>query len=215
MTIELFGGTKGGPGKTTVAINVAIQLATLGHAVCIVDADKQRSAAKWHARRIDNEIQPALTLVEKRGNVNAALRDLDEHYDFVIVDVAGDDNQEMRTAMTAAHRMIVVLQPSQLDVETLEDFTEVIDTAKDFNPALEVRSLINQAPTNHNETETSDVSEFIVDFSQITPIETILARRKAYRDTLAGGKGVVELTAPSAKKARIEIEELVEEVFNR
>lgn len=211
--ITLFGGTKGGTGKTTTAINVATCLAKDGRSVIIVDADKQRSAAKWHARRVDNELEPVITLVEKQGNVFAAVRDLDRHYDHVIVDVAGDDNQELRTAMTAAHRMIIVLRPSQLDVETLEEFTEVIDTARDFNPELEVRSLISQAPTNHNETETVDVAEFIVDFPQITPLETVLYLRKAYRDTLADGRGVVEVGGVAGKKARAEVEELVAEVF--
>lgn len=211
--ITLFGGTKGGTGKTTTAINVATCLAKDGRSVIIVDADKQRSAAKWHARRVDNELGPAITLVEKQGNVFAAVRDLDRHYDHVIVDVAGDDNQELRTAMTAAHRMIIVLRPSQLDVETLEEFTAVIDTARDFNPELEVRSLISQAPTNHNETETVDVAEFIVDFPQIVPLETVLYLRKAYRDTLADGRGVVEVGGVAGKKARAEIEELVAEVF--
>ncbi|QHC68917.1 AAA family ATPase (plasmid) [Rathayibacter sp. VKM Ac-2759] len=211
--ITLFGGTKGGTGKTTTAINVATCLAKDGRSVIIVDADKQRSAAKWHARRVDNQFEPAITLVEKQGNVFAAVRDLDRHYDHVIVDVAGDDNQELRTAMTAAHRMIIVLRPSQLDVETLEEFTEVIDTARDFNPELEVRSLISQAPTNHNETETVDVAEFIVDFPQIVPLETVLYLRKAYRDTLADGRGVVEVGGVAGKKARAEVEELVAEVF--
>lgn len=211
--ITLFGGTKGGAGKTTVAINVATTLASTGASVVIVDADKQRSSAKWHARRIEAGHMPAMTLVEKQGNVHAMVTDLKKHYQHVIVDAAGDDNQEMRTAMTAADLMIVVLRPSQLDVETLEEFTDVIDTAHDFNPDLRVRSLLNQAPTNHNETETVDVAEYLVEFPQVQPLETALYLRKAYRDSLADGRGVVEVPGTSGKKARAEIQELVAEVY--
>jgi len=211
--ITLFGGTKGGAGKTTAAINVATALAHAGSKVILVDADKQRSAAKWHARRVDAGHVPAMTLVEKQGNVHAAIADLDKHFDHVIVDAAGDDNQEMRTAMTVADLMIVVLRPSQLDVETLEEFTEVIDSAKDFNPDLQVRSLISQAPTNHNETETVDVAEFIVEYPQVKPLETVLYLRKAYRDSLADGRGVVEVPGTAGRKARSEIQELVAEVY--
>jgi len=211
--ITLFGGTKGGAGKTTAAINVATSLAANGASVVLVDADKQRSAAKWHARRVDAGHEPAMTLVEKQGNVHAMVTDLNKHYDHVVVDAAGDDNQEMRTAMTAADLMIVVLRPSQLDVETLEEFTDVIDTAHDFNPELRVRSLLNQAPTNHNETETVDVTEFLVDYPQVRPLETVLYLRKAYRDSLADGRGVLEVPGPSGKKARNEIQELVAEVY--
>lgn len=211
--ITLFGGTKGGAGKTTAAINTATALAHTGERVILVDVDKQRSAAKWHARRVEAGHMPAMTLVEKQGNVHATIVDLDKHYDHVIVDAAGDDNQEMRTAMTAADLMIVVLRPSQLDVETLEEFTDVIDTAKDFNPALQVRSLITQAPTNHNETETVDVTEYIVEFPQVKPLETVLYLRKAYRDSLADGRGVIEVTGSPGKKARSEVQELVAEVY--
>ncbi len=48
--------------------------------------------------------------------------------------------------MTAADVMIVVLRPSQLDVETLEEFTDVIDTAHDFNPDLQVRASSARHP---------------------------------------------------------------------
>lgn len=211
--ITLVGGTKGGPGKSTVATNIGTALARQGKSVILVDADKQRSLAKWHARRVDAGVEPAMTLVEKRGNVHAALRDLDKLYDHVIVDVAGDDNQEMRTAMTAADLMIVVLRASQFDVETLEEFDEVISTARDFNPDLEVRSLLSQAPTNHNETETEDVSEFIVEYPQVKPLETVLYSRKAYRDAAAPGLGVMELPVSKAKQARAEIQELTAEVY--
>ncbi|MBT1633232.1 AAA family ATPase [Curtobacterium flaccumfaciens] len=211
--ITLVAGLKGGPGKSTVALNVGAALAHQGKSVILVDADKQRSLSKWHARRVDAGVEPAMTLVEKRGNVHAALRDLDKLYDHVIVDVAGDDNQEMRTAMTAADLMVVVLRASQFDVETLEEFDEVIAQARDFNPNLDVRSLLSQAPTNHNETETEDVSDFIVEYPQIKPLETVLYSRKAYRDAIAPGLAVIELPPSRAKQAQAEIQELTAEVY--
>ncbi len=43
-----------------------------GHDVCLVDADHQRSAARWHQDREENDISPNITLIEKRDNINKA-----------------------------------------------------------------------------------------------------------------------------------------------
>jgi chromosome partitioning protein len=147
--------------------------------------------------------------VEKLGNLYSTLQDLDKRYDVVIVDVAGNDSKEMRTAMTAAHQMIVTVRPSQLDLDTLPHMSELIEQAQDLNPALVVRGLISQAPTNPNGSERTDAGEYLADYPLITPMETVVYERKAYRDVIGEGLGVVEWTNP---KARAEIQELAGEV---
>lgn len=68
--------------------------------------------------------------------------------------------------------------------ETLEEFDEVISTVRDFNLDLEGRSLLSKALSNCNETEPEDVSEFIAEYPQVKPLETVLDSREAYRDAL-------------------------------
>ncbi len=36
------------------------------------------------------------------------------------------------------------------------------------------------------------MAEFIVEFPQVKPLETVLYLRKAYRDSLADGRGVID-----------------------
>jgi len=50
MIISLL-NQKGGVGKTTLAVNVAAQLARQGHKVLLIDADKQGSAGNWASLR--------------------------------------------------------------------------------------------------------------------------------------------------------------------
>lgn len=210
MIIEVA-SQKGGPGKSTVVTNLAAQYAHNGKDVVIVDADPQRSAARWHADRIEAGHAPAVALVEKLGRIHSTLSDLDGRYDIVIVDVAGNDSEEMRTAMAVAHKLVVVVRPSQLDLDTLPHMSRLIEDVRDhLNPDLDVRGLLAQAPTNPNGTETIDAGDYLSDYPSIRPLETVIYERKAYRDVIGEGKGVVEWSNP---KARAEIQELAAEVI--
>jgi chromosome partitioning protein len=209
--IILVGSQKGGAGKSTVAINLAAEFARQGKDVCLVDADVQRSAARWHQDREEAGVQPSLAAVEKLGNLRDTLLDLDGRFDLVVVDVAGKDSKEMRTGMTAAHQMVVTVRPSQLDLDTLPHMSELIEQALDFNPDLRVRGLLTQAPTNPNGTERADAGEYLADYPLLKPLETVIYERKAYRDVIGEGKGVVEWNNP---KARSEIQELAAELMS-
>lgn len=208
--IIVIGSQKGGPGKSTVVTNLAVEFAKTGKDVVIVDADPQRSASRWHADREEAGHAPKIAAVEKLGNVRDTLLDLDQRYGIVLVDCAGNDSKEMRTAMTAAHQMLVTVRPSQLDLDTLPHMLELIEQAQDFNPGLVVRGLLSQAPTNPNGTERLDAGEYLSEYEVIRPLETVIYERKAYRDVIGEGLGVVEWTNV---KARAEIQELAAEVM--
>jgi chromosome partitioning protein len=208
--IILIGSQKGGPGKTTIAVNLAVEFARQGKDVCLVDADPQRSTARWHSDREEQGHEPAIACVEKLGSVHQTLQDLATRYDVVVVDVAGKDSKEMRTGMTAADKFLVVVRPSQLDLDTLPHMSEVIEQALDLNPDLDVRGLITQAPSNPAITERTDAGEYLADYPRIQPLETVIHERKAYRDVIGEGLGVVEWNNP---KARIEIQELAAELM--
>lgn len=213
--IIVLGGTKGGPGKTTVLLNCAVEMARRGFRVLLIDGDKQRSLAKWHARRTEAGHEPRMTLVEKRGDMSATITDLAAHYDYVFVDVGGDDNIEMRTAMAVADKLLVVLRPSQFDAETLEEFTPVINQAKAFNPKLDVRALFSQVPTYDGEDESDDIKDYVAEFEELTPLTSSIGHRKRFRDSITEGLGVLEMPTSSRSQgtAKREILSVVEEVF--
>jgi chromosome partitioning protein len=208
--IVLVGSQKGGPGKSTVAMNLACEYARQGKDVVIVDADSQRSIARWHADREEQGRTPAIACVEKLGNLYSTLKDLDGRYEVVLVDVAGKDSKEMRTGMTAANKLLVTVRPSQLDLDTLDHMSEIIEQARDMNPKLDAMGLLTQAPSNPNVTERTDAATYLADYPGIRPLETVIYERKAYRDVVGEGLGVVEWTNP---KAKAEIQELAAEVM--
>ena len=164
--IILIGSQKGGAGKSTLAVNLAAKFAQNGADVVLVDADRQATAANWCADRADTNA-PTVHCIQKYDDVRATLRDLANRYEVVVVDAAGRDSKELRTAMLAANVLIVPVRPSQPDLDTLGTMSEIIDQASDFNESLKVYGLLTMCPTNANAKEGSEAQEFVSDFENI------------------------------------------------
>ena len=208
--IILIGSQKGGCGKSTTAVNISAELAGRGHDVVIVDADRQCTSANWAMDRIENPALAKVHCIQKYENIRDTLLDLDQRYEYVIVDAAGRDSRELRTGMTAAHILIVPFRPSQPDLDTLPNMQEIIIQAKDLNPGLKVYGLITMAPTNPIIHEEADARECLMDYPEIKLLSTMIRDRKVYRDAMSDGLSVVEMDTP---KAKAEIKKLIEEVL--
>lgn len=192
--IIIVGCNKGGAGKTTTATNLAVGLASNGSDVCLVDADPQRSAARWHQDREESGHVPSITLIEKRDNISQTLRTLNEKFDYIIVDVAGRNSREMITGATVAEVIIAPHQASQLDLDTLEELQQQTVRIRDLNPRLRVFIYHAMASTNPavKETERSDFLEYVAQFKEFSPLESISYYRKAYKDVIPLGQSVLE-----------------------
>ena len=208
--IILIGSQKGGCGKSTTAVNICAELASLGHDVVLVDADRQCTSANWAMDRTANEKLAKVHCVQKYENIRDTLIDLDKRYGFVIVDAAGRDSRELRTGMLAAHVLIVPFRPSQPDLDTLPKMQEIITQAKDLNPDLKVFGLLTMTPTNPAIREEAEARICLEDYPVIELLTTIIHDRKCYRDAMSDGLGVVEMDNPKAKD---EIKKLIAEIM--
>ncbi|MEY8709852.1 chromosome partitioning protein ParA [Mangrovibacter phragmitis] len=210
--ITIVGCNKGGAAKTTTAINLAVGLAQQGNDVCLVDADVQRSAARWIGEREEARLSPAITLVEKRDNIAATLRSLNEKYTHVIVDVTGRNSRELVTGGTVADIIIAPHQSSQLDLDTLIELQQQVISWRDLNPELKVFGYQTMATTNPliRGNERYEFLEYIKEFPEITPLNAIACFRKVYRDVMPQGKSVMETSNEQAKN---EVLALIKEVF--
>ncbi|MBF7144952.1 MULTISPECIES: AAA family ATPase [Pseudomonas] len=210
-SIWIVGCNKGGAGKTTTAVNLSSALAMAGHDVCLVDADPQRSSSKWHAEREAADLNPKITLVEKRDNISSTLRTLGEKFDYVLVDVAGRNSRELITGATVADLIIAPHQCSQLDLDTLGELQEQVIRIRDLNPSLRVYAYHSMASTNPSvrATERTEFLDYVSEFPEIKPLESVGFYRKAYKDSIPSGKSVLEGDNDLAAK---EIMGLMEEV---
>ncbi|HGM6668238.1 AAA family ATPase [Serratia marcescens] len=211
--ITVVGGNKGGSSKTTTATNLAVALAMVhGKDVVLVDSDIQRSASRWHAEREASGLAPAITLIEKTGNISQTLRSLADKYDHVIVDVAGRNSRELITACTVADMLIAPHQCSQLDLDTMFELQQQLISIRDLNPELKAYAYQSIATTNPvlEGNERNEFLEYVAEFDQLTPLTAKSCYRKIYRDVMSEGKSVMET---DNAKARDEVMALINEVF--
>lgn len=209
--IVLFASQKGGVGKSTAAVHTAAAAAQAGRRVALVDADPQGSAAWWHGEREAAQISPSIDLHQVLGQVQDRLYELDDQYDLVVVDVAGRDSEELRSAVTAAGIVVAVFQPEQFDLNTAEHFVSILDRARqsDLNPSLRVHALISRASTHPWSTSVKDARAYLAYYPTLPQLDTVIYDRKAYRDAIVEGLGVTE---SSNRKAKREFDAFINEL---
>lgn len=210
--ITIIGCNKGGAAKTTTAINLAIGLALRGEDVCLVDADVQRSASRWYAERELSGLKPTITLIEKRDNISQTLKSLENRFGQVIVDVAGRNSRELITGGTVAHQIIAPHQCSQLDLDTLMELQQQLESMRDLNPGLKAWCYQTMATTNPliRGTERNEFLEYVKEFDGLVPLSCVGCYRKIYRDVMSDGRSVLETDNENAKA---EVLALLQEVF--
>lgn len=212
--IIVVGEEKGGSTKTTTLTNLAAWLAQQGHDVIVLDTDKQATASNFIARRnaaiANGDDLPVIHCAQKTGEIYQTAIDLAHRYEYVLIDVSGRDSAELRQALVAADRLLMPLQASIADIETLGKMDELIKLARPMNPRLTVRAMIARAPNNPSGDEVSDARAFLADFPDIPLMRSLTRDRKIYRTALLEGRGVVEM---KDARARAEIQLLAAEFF--
>ena len=210
--IVLFGGEKGGTGKSTLATNISLAFAHSGSETIIVDCDPQITATRWVERRRKNfPALPMIQVVQKTGNVYDTVYDLSKKYANVVIDAGGRDSEELRTAMAVANVMYIPLKASQPDLETSKHMSQLVKLAKGLNPGIKANLILSMAPTNPILTEDREARELLSALPGLSVSEVVIRERKVYRDAIADGKGVVEYDNAKAKQ---EIMGLYREITN-
>ena len=209
--ITLIGGEKGGTGKSTLATNLAAWQAHRGKDVLIVDADKQGTASNWASNRAEHAKVLSVHCVQKHGNLCHSLSDLKGRYESILIDAGGRDSEELRSAMVVADKVVSPLKASQSDLWTVQHLSELVTLARGLNPKLKAAVVISMASPHPRISETQDAEEMLREFrNTLSRSKTVIHERKAYRDAMVEGMGVVEM---KDDKALQEIEALAKEVY--
>ena len=212
--ILLLGGEKGGTGKSSLAVNLAVIRARAGKDVLLVDTDKQATANFWSSIRDESGALPRITCIQKFGKGLAKdVLDLAGRYQEIIIDAGGRDSMELRYSLGVADKVIIPCQPTQFDLMTLNQMDNLVQQAQTLNACLVAFVVINRASTNPSVTDTQEACDLIGDFGHLTLLKTILKERVSYQRSVREGLSVIEVPQPD-NKAVSEINSLYEEIYH-
>lgn len=213
--IIAIGNTKGGVGKTTLAVNLAIERARAGLRVWLVDGDNQGTAESAITIRAESGVTPGLSCAKypHGPTLRAQIREQRGQFDDIIIDVGGRDSTALRASLLLADTLIVPFAPRSFDVWALTDIARLIDEARSQRDDLSAYAVLNLADPGHQSTDNQDAIEALTETPQLTYLDTPIRRRKAFANAAGQGISVCE-SRPRNKDACAELELLVASVFN-
>jgi chromosome partitioning protein len=118
--------SKGGTGKTTSAVSIAMGLHRLGRTLA-VDCDPQGSLMSWSEAAADQGNSLPFTVVSMATrDVHVRLADLGADYEHVIIDTPPGDLGIIRSAILASAIVLVPVSPTGLDLNRISPTFEVL-----------------------------------------------------------------------------------------
>lgn len=204
---------KGGVGKTTVSINLAVAFALRGKSVCLVDMDEgQRSASMWAGNRAEANKEPHIEVVIKTDK--QLFKDVAEYkkrFDIVLIDGVPTLEDVQGRIIWASDILIVPLSPSELDYRSFEEFLETYEKFKSSREIegrkVEAYALMNRVVKAANMSKV--IEKALGHYDTIPTLKTKLGQRTAYIETISEGLGAMEW---KDEKAKAEVEALAIEI---
>lgn len=187
---------KGGAGKTTLGIHLAVRAGLAGLKVLVVDLDPQASATAWWQRRQEE----SLALVQANGDEleDVLKKAREKGYQLVVIDTAPHSSLEAAACARLADQVYIPTRPAILDLDAIGTTTELVAEV-----GVVAKVVLNACPPPTMFGEPKIVSEARQALRNygIPVSDVAISQRAAFSHALIDGRAVSEFD-PNGKAAK-------------
>lgn len=196
---------KGGCGKSTTALNLALGTAALGYNTALIDADEQKSCVET----LQGYDKANLKVYESGKGVDRLASEVKNDFHFVFIDTPPHSHHIMFQAMAVSDIIIIPLQASPLDIRSAKRTIDACEQVQsDVKRVIPCYFLLNRVNPRTNLSK--EIGAYIRELYTVPLLQSRLHNRVAYAQSLMHGKSVIEHNRSS--DAALEVRKLLREV---
>ena len=199
---------KGGVGKSTIALNLAVEL-NKKYNLKVIDLDYQKSITIFNETRKEKKLKPLNIIhIENQKELIDVLKNSNE---LILIDSGGFDSDLNRIAIIGADLVITPVSNNLIEIYGLEAFKKILQELKEIEAEIKSHILLNNIDPKATKA-LKDLKKYIQKNEEYFSLfDTVLRRRADFAKSFEKGKNVIEMDKKS--KASKELKNLIKEIL--
>jgi chromosome partitioning protein len=189
MKTIAFVTQKGGSGKSTLCIGLAVAARQTGASVCMVEMDRQATIGNWAELRQSEP--PDVVQIDSTELAAVRTRLSNRAFDYAFIDTPGAIGPETLAAIRAADLCLVPSRPTPADLHAIRPTLAAI-----YRMEKRFAFILNQTPVRSYRVR--EAVNGLVALGVLPDVNIV--QRNDHQDAIGTGQGVTELN-PTGKAA--------------
>jgi chromosome partitioning protein len=191
-------GQKGGTGKTTTAISLAVEWVVRGRKVLLVDTDTQGSVLTWADVAAEKGAAHIPAVTALGAQLRAQLAPHRAGYDVIVVDCPPAHGERQRAALMVCDVAVLPSGPDATELWALTSSADLVREALGVRPQIKAAVLITR---KDKRTALGAASRSALEQLALPVLDAELSRRVTYPEAIGCGLGPTTLS-PNSDAAR-------------